>query len=234
MNELVTSVNGISMVKVESYLLDRPNPDYEIASLVMESVNAYGQKISEIYMLNQFLEKADTERENLERNNRSLTELVSLLQDGLKEKNEEIERLKECPKCVYEYTGEMVDYCSQSPCPNFKTVDEIKAEAIKEFADNLCRVFAGHSDYHGDTILAKIICSKEGKPIQTAKPIDTSKIKYAAIKEFAERLKAKCKQDRYVIQTSTKFGVIDKKYLQMVDESDIDETYKEMVGDSNV
>ena len=68
-------------------------------------------------------------------------------------------------------------------------LETAKAEAIKEFADNLCRVFAGHSDYHGDTILAKIICSKEGKPIQTAKPIDTSKIKYAAIKEFAERLK---------------------------------------------
>lgn len=46
----------------------------------------------------------------------------------------EIERLKECPKCVYEYDGEIMEYCAQSPCPNFKTVEQIKAEAYKEFA----------------------------------------------------------------------------------------------------
>lgn len=46
----------------------------------------------------------------------------------------EIERLKECPKCVYEYDGEITEYCAQSPCPNFKTVEQIKTEAYKEFA----------------------------------------------------------------------------------------------------
>ena len=49
----------------------------------------------------------------------------------------EIERLKECPKCVYEYDGEMTEYCVQGPCPNFKTVEQIKAEAYKEFAERL-------------------------------------------------------------------------------------------------
>lgn len=53
-----------------------------------------------------------------------------------------------------------------------------------------------------------------------------------AIKEFAERLKAECRQDRYAIQTSTKFGVVDKKYLRVVDENDIDNLVKEMVGDA--
>lgn len=47
----------------------------------------------------------------------------------------EIERLKECPKCVYEYDAEIMEYCVQGPCPNFQTVEQIKAEAYKEFAD---------------------------------------------------------------------------------------------------
>ena len=49
----------------------------------------------------------------------------------------EIERLKECPKCVYEYDGETMEYCVQGPCPNFKTVEQIKSEAVKEFAERL-------------------------------------------------------------------------------------------------
>lgn len=57
--------------------------------------------------------------------------------DIINRQQAEIERLKECPKCVYEYDGEMTEYCSQSPCPNFKTVEEIKSEAVKEFAERL-------------------------------------------------------------------------------------------------
>lgn len=49
----------------------------------------------------------------------------------------EIERLKECPKCVYEYDGEVMEYCVQGPCSNFKTVEQIKVEAYKEFAERL-------------------------------------------------------------------------------------------------
>ena len=46
----------------------------------------------------------------------------------------EVMHYKECPKCVYEYDGEVTEYCVQGPCPNFKTVEQIKAEAYKEFA----------------------------------------------------------------------------------------------------
>lgn len=49
----------------------------------------------------------------------------------------EIERLKKCTKCVYEYDGEITEYCVQGPCSNFKTVEQIKAEAYKEFAERL-------------------------------------------------------------------------------------------------
>lgn len=51
----------------------------------------------------------------------------------------EIERLKKCPKCVYEYDGEVVEYCVQSPCSNFKTVEQVKAEACKNFSQKLIK-----------------------------------------------------------------------------------------------
>lgn len=57
--------------------------------------------------------------------------------DLINRQKAEIERLKECPKCVYEYDGEMTEYCVQSPCSNFKTVEQIKDEAYKEFAERL-------------------------------------------------------------------------------------------------
>ena len=49
----------------------------------------------------------------------------------------EIERLKECPKCIYEYDGKTTEYCVQGPCSNFKTVEQIKSEAYREFAEHL-------------------------------------------------------------------------------------------------
>ena len=80
-----------------------------------------------------------------------------------------------------------------------ETVDRQQAEigrlkeenqnAVRRFANELQSKFAGHSDYHGDTILTKIICLKEGKEIKVAKPIDRNEIKSEAYKEFAERLK---------------------------------------------
>ena len=48
--------------------------------------------------------------------------------------------------------------------------------------------FAGHSDYHGDTILCKLICMAEGKEVGSAKPLDKSEIKSEAYKEFANRI----------------------------------------------
>lgn len=32
---------------------------------------------------------------------------------------------------------EVMEFCPQSPCPNYKTADEIRAEAIKEFVGRL-------------------------------------------------------------------------------------------------
>lgn len=65
--------------------------------------------------------------------------------DIINRQKTEIERLKECPKCVYEYDGEVTEYCIQGPCPNFKpvyvsadlSIKQIKNEAYKEFAERL-------------------------------------------------------------------------------------------------
>ena len=65
--------------------------------------------------------------------------------DLIKRQKAEIKRLKECPKRVFEYDGEVIEYCVQGPCPNFKPVyvgvdlaiKPIKNEAYKEFAERL-------------------------------------------------------------------------------------------------
>lgn len=62
---------------------------------------------------------------------------TDIVLDLINRQKSEIERLKECPKCVYEYDGEVTEYCVQGPCSNFKTVEQIKAEAYKEFAEKL-------------------------------------------------------------------------------------------------
>lgn len=77
------------------------------------------------------------ENENLKVENQSLRTAANSLKMHYEEAQAEIERLKKCPKCVYEYDGEIMEYCVQSPCSNFKTVEQIKAEAVKEFAEKL-------------------------------------------------------------------------------------------------
>lgn len=57
--------------------------------------------------------------------------------DLINRQKAEIKRLKECLKCVYEYDGEITEYCVQGPCSNFKTVEQVKDEAYKEFAERL-------------------------------------------------------------------------------------------------
>ena len=84
-------------------------------------------------------------------------------------------------------------------------------------ADELFTKFAGHSDYHGDTILCIIQCMAERKTVDNARPLDTSKIKSKAYKEFAERLKGK--------------ALVPYGCLSVVCGCDIDNLLKEMAGE---
>lgn len=65
--------------------------------------------------------------------------LRSYALDLINRQKAKIDRLKECPKCVYEYDGEVMEYCVQSPCSNFKTVEQVKAEACKNFSQKLIK-----------------------------------------------------------------------------------------------
>lgn len=84
--------------------------------------------------------------------------------------------------------------------------------------------FAGHSDYHGDTILCKLICMSEGKEVGIAKPLDKSEIKSETIKEFAERLKEKA----HIFESG--FEANEDRIVKVVTLKDIDNLVKEMVG----
>lgn len=57
--------------------------------------------------------------------------------DLINRQKAEIDRLKECPKCIYEYNGKTTEYCIQGPCSNFKTAEQVRTEAYKEFAIRL-------------------------------------------------------------------------------------------------
>ena len=80
--------------------------------------------------------------------------------------------------------------------------------------------FEGHSDYHGDTILCKLICMSEGKEVDTATPLDMSETKAKAYKKFAERLKEGAQMadcfDSYSMVVGTHF--IDNLLKEMIDE----------------
>lgn len=55
----------------------------------------------------------------------------------IKRQQEEIERLKQTPKCVFAYDGETLEYCVEGPCSAEKTIETIRAEAVREFAEKL-------------------------------------------------------------------------------------------------
>lgn len=94
--------------------------------------------------------------------------------------------------------------------------ESVRRKSLLEAASK----FAGHSDYHGDTILCKLICMAEGKEVGTAKPLDMSEIKAEAYKEFAERFKKKLSQ-KYTTS-------LWKVYCE-----EIDNLLKELVGEDD-
>lgn len=105
---------------------------------------------------------------------------------------------------------------------NERLLRQAKSEALIHASSK----FAGHSDYHGDTILCQLICLAEGKETKSAKPIDINKIKLEAIKEFAERLKIKVKM--YNSEEAEEGDLIDDLLLVGETIEIIDDLVKEM------
>lgn len=68
---------------------------------------------------------------------RDSNRIVRKAEKEITRQQSEIEKLKECPKCIYEYDGNTAEYCIQGPCSNFKTTEQVRTEAYKEFAVRL-------------------------------------------------------------------------------------------------
>ena len=79
---------------------------------------------------------------------------IKICAEVIERQDAEIKRVKECPKCVYEYDCEITEYCVQGPCSNFKTVEQIKAEAYKEFAERIRECCNSNDDLLADAWLS--------------------------------------------------------------------------------
>jgi hypothetical protein len=79
---------------------------------------------------------------------------IEICAEVIERQDAEIKRVKECPKCVYEYDCEIKEYCVQGPCSNFKTVEQIKAEAYKEFAERIRECCNSNNELSADAWLS--------------------------------------------------------------------------------
>lgn len=134
----------------------------------------------------------------------------------------------DCKGCYFD-THEAEDICAREVVKNaFDLINRQQAE-IERLKDEVSKArrkalleasskFAGHSDYHGNTILCKLICMSEGKEVGIAKPLDKSTIKSEAVREFADRVK---------MAFYYKFD----EQLTLMIANKIDNLVKEMVGD---
>ena len=105
-------------------------------------------------------------------------------------------------------------------------IENIRKKALLDASTK----FAGHSNYHGDTILCTLICMSEGQKVADAKPIDYfsgNQLKAEAIKKFAEKLKEKA------FTHEIPFEANEDKFIKLVAVEEIDNLVKEMVGGNN-
>ena len=61
---------------------------------------------------------------------------------------------------------------------------------------DIYRVIAGHSNYHGDAILAALTCIAEGKQVNPVKPIEAEPVQYGRwIKSNYKIMCSRCKEE---------------------------------------
>lgn len=112
------------------------------------------------------------------------------------EDDEDISDLIVCNKCPLcddtRCTNHLRDFSLDLINRQQAEIEKLKDEVAKARSKALLEAFskfAGHSDYHGDTILCVLSCMAEGKAVGNATPLGSGKIKADIVKEFAERLK---------------------------------------------
>lgn len=101
-------------------------------------------------------------------------------------------------------------------------IDRLKSELSNTRRKALLEAsskFAGHNNYHGDTILCKLICMAEGQEVDIAIPLDMNEMKAKAYKEFAEALRKRYDNPVWYLGGSNGFFY------------NLDSFVKEMVGE---
>lgn len=125
-------------------------------------------------------------------------------------------QLDEEPAMSVEFAENIIDLIKRQKAENERLLQKLQ-QAKSEALMHAFTKFAGHSDYHGDTILCQLACMAEGKETKSAIPIDMNQIRTEAIIDYAERLK------RYSFVDNLS---LDGKETVYVD--DIDRLVKEM------
>lgn len=131
--------------------------------------------------------------------------------------------LKEKNNCINKLSAYALELIGRQQAEIERLHDEVSKTRRKALLEASSK-FAGHSDYHGDTILCKLICMAEGKEVEIAKPLDKSEIKSEAVKEFV-------KEHKEIMRL---FLDDDNEFLMKWCEYEVntDNLVKEMVGDT--
>ena len=131
--------------------------------------------------------------------------------------------LKEKNSCTNKLSAYALELISRQQAEIERLHDEVSKTRRKALLEASSK-FAGHSDYHGDTILCKLICMAEGKEVEIAKPLDKSEIKSESVKEFV-------KEHKEIMRS---FLDDDNEFLMKWCEYEVntDNLVKEMVGDT--
>ena len=131
--------------------------------------------------------------------------------------------LKEKNNCINKLSAYALELISRQQAEIERLHDEVSKTRRKALLEASSK-FAGHSDYHGDTILCKLFCMAEGKEVEIAKPLDKSEIKSESVKEFV-------KEHKEIMRS---FLDDDNDFLMKWCEYEVntDNLVKEMVGDT--
>ena len=88
--------------------------------------------------------------------------------------SEENQVIKEIANIIYKSMACETPWnqCCDAANTLYNTGYHKQSEVERAILRKAASKFSGHSDYHGDAILCKLICMSEGKEVKPAEPID--------------------------------------------------------------
>ena len=115
--------------------------------------------------------------------------------DDVIKRSDAIEAIEEVDWYHQNRNGDMVSGAGAEDQAWYKAEDIYKAlEAVPSadrpsgyiHIDDVYRLVAGHSDYHGDSILSAFTCLTEGKDVKPIRPLDRPQYDKREVKGFVE------------------------------------------------